>query len=233
MNDLVRAELLKLRVTRSSRWTMVAVLASVGVAVASAIATAGRGDVNLPLDTVEGVRNVLYAGASSGGVAVFVLGLLAMTGEHRFQTVTQTFLVSPVRTRVVGAKLVAYALVGAALGVMCGALTMAIGLPWLAGEGASPRLVQDVGLVLAGTVVTTVVYGVLGVAVGALFRNQTVAVVLSLLWMFGFEAVLVGFFPVVGRWQPRPCRPTPSAPATCCPCGPQPSSSPPGSPGSR
>ncbi len=200
MKRLIRSELLKFRTTPGFFWTLIALPAAVIAVLASAIATAGRD--NYPLDTVEGVRNVISGGASSGGLIVLILGILAMTGEYRHQTVTQTFLGTPVRGRVVAAKAATYALVGLAVALASGALTIAIGLPWLASKGAEVRIIDDIGVVLAGATACTVLYGALGVGVGALIRNQTTAIVISLAWVFLLEGVLVNLVPTLGRWLP-------------------------------
>ena len=49
----------------------------------------------------------VMSAASFGGVIVLIIGILIMGGEFRHGTVTSTFLISPKRGRVVGAKLVA------------------------------------------------------------------------------------------------------------------------------
>lgn len=100
------------------------------------------------------------------------------------------------------AKAATYALVGLAVALASGALTLAIGLPWLASKGADVRLIEDVGVVLAGATACTVLYGGLGVAVGALIRNQTSAIVISLAWVLLLEGVLVNLVPELGRWLP-------------------------------
>ena len=201
MNQLIRAELLKLRTTRTAFWTVIGLPAAVAVAVASAIATAGRSDMGFSLETVEGVRNVLGA-SSSGALIALILGILAMSGEYRHQTVTQTFLLTPLRHRVIAAKFVAFALVGLVLAVGASALTLATALPWLASEGADVRIVQDVGLVFLGATAGTVLYGALGVAVGALIRNQAAAIVIALAWIMVIEGLFVGLLPELGRWLP-------------------------------
>jgi ABC-2 type transport system permease protein len=201
MNQLIRAELLKLRTTRTAFWTMVGLPPAVALAVSSSIASAGRSGGGFSLGTVEGVRNVLGA-SSSGAVVALILGILAMSGEYRHQTVTQTFLVTPLRHRVVAAKFAAFALVGMALAVAATALTLAVALPWLAGEGAHVRIVQDMGLVFLGATAGTALYGAMGVAVGALIRNQAAALVIALAWMMLIENVFVGLLPALGRWLP-------------------------------
>ena len=100
------------------------------------------------------------------------------------------------------AKLATYALVGLLVSAAAGALTLAIGLPWLAAEGVHPRVFEDIGLVFAGSTAGTVLYGVLGVALGALVRSQTAAVALSLGWVLVLEGLFVGFLPALGRWLP-------------------------------
>ena len=75
---------------------------------------------------------------SSGVLTVLIIGILIMAGEFRHGTVTSTFLVSPKRGRVVGAKIVASALVGAAIAMAAAVLTLAVSVPWLASK-AHPR----------------------------------------------------------------------------------------------
>jgi len=201
MNQLIRAELLKLRTTRTGFWTVVGLPPAVALGVSSNIASAGRSGKGLSLETVEGVRNVLGA-ASSGTIIALILGILAMSGEYRHQTVTQTFLVTPLRHRVVAAKFAAFALVGLSLAVAASALTLAIALPWLAREGAHVRIIQDVGPVFLGATAATVLYGAMGVAVGALIRNPAAALVIALAWTMLIESMLVGLLPALGRWLP-------------------------------
>lgn len=188
MNQLIRAELLKLRTTRTAFWTAVGLPAVVALGVWSTIATAGREEAGLSLETVEEVRNVLGS-ASSGSLIALVLGILAMTGGYRHQTVSQTFLVTPLRQRVVAAKFAAFALVGLVLAVAASALTVATARPWLARKGADVRMVQDVGVVVLGATAGTVLYGAMGVAVGALVRKKAAAIV----------------FACFGSWCSRPC----------------------------
>ena len=55
--------------------------------------------------------------ASSGALLLLVIGILMTAGEFRHGTATATFLISPYRRRVIGAKLAAAALVEAAVAV--------------------------------------------------------------------------------------------------------------------
>ena len=105
MNNLIRAELLKLRTTRTFWWSVVAALAFVPVSIALAIAKIGTPH-GTSLDSAEGFRNVIAA-ASSGGLLVLLIGIMLMAGEFHFNTITSTFLITPQRKRVVGAKLAA------------------------------------------------------------------------------------------------------------------------------
>jgi ABC-2 type transport system permease protein len=199
---LIRAEWLKLRTI----WVALVMLAgTLGYTVLQTVATiltAGRVEGTFPLDSSEGVRLVLGA-PTRGLVFIVVLGILAMAGEFRHQTVTGTFLVCPDRGRVVAAKLALLALVGLAFTALATALTCAIALPWLAvkrvhlGGFSHDILLIVVGLLLAGALA-----GVLGVGVGALIRNQVAAVVVAVLWITVADALLVGLAPVVGRWTP-------------------------------
>lgn len=201
MRSLIQAELLKLRTTRTFRLYVVASLAFVPVTIALALNGAGK-DGNAALESSEGVRNVIAA-ASAGTLMLLLIGILVMAGEFRHNTATSTFLLSPDRSRVVGAKLAATGLVGVGVAIASSLLTLAIALPWLSAEGVDvgPRA-GDIGIVLLGALLATVVSAVAGVGVGALVPNQTVAVTVALVWMMTVEALLVSFKPEIGRWLP-------------------------------
>ena len=202
MMNLVHAELLKLRTTRMFYGNALAALAFVPLFVAIAIQTAGGEGRGAPLDTSEGLRNVLST-ASSGSLMVLMVGIMVMAGEFRHGTATSTFLVTPDRRHVVGAKLIASTLVGAGLAIVASVLSLAVAVPWLTAKDVSVDLLSaDVGLVLLGAIGATALYGLIGVGVGSLVRNQTAAVVGTLVWVLVVETSLVGFVPQVGRWFP-------------------------------
>lgn len=215
MRDVIHAELLKLRTTRMFWANALAALVFVPISVATAILTAGgQGGGAAALDTSEGIRNV-FAAASSGSIIVLVIGILVMAGEFRHNTATSTFLVSPNRRQVVGAKLAASALVGVGIAVVAAALTLAIALPWLAVENVHVDLFSgDVGIVLLGAIAATALYALVGVGVGSLIRNQTTAVVVAVVWVMVVEGILVSFAPDVGRWLPGGAAATLSGAAT-------------------
>ena len=128
------------------------------------------------------------AAASSGGVLMLVIGILMIAGEFRHNTITSTFLVTPDRKRVVGAKLAASAIVGVAIGIVASLLTLAIALPWLSrASSISARTARDILVVLAGGIAATAIGGLDGSRLGALMTNQTVAVTATLVWVFVVE----------------------------------------------
>jgi hypothetical protein len=201
MTRLIRAELLKVRSIRTFWWAVAAALAFVPVSIALAIGSAGI-DGNASLESSEGFRNVLAA-ASSGGILVMIIGIMMVAGEFRFNTVTSTFLVTPDRTRVVSAKLAASAIVGVAIGMVASALTVAISLPWLSSRHVDLAAHgSDIAFVLLGGIAATAIGGPVGVGIGAMLTNQTLAVTATLIWVLLVEQMLAAFSPGVARWFP-------------------------------
>ena len=201
MTQLIRAELLKVRSIRTFWWTVAATLAFVPVSIALAVASAGSNG-KAGLETTEGFRNVLAA-ASSGGVLVLIIGIVMVAGEFRFNTVTSTFLVTPDRTRVVSAKLAASAILGVAIGILASALTLVISLPWLSSRHVDLAAHgSDIALVLLGGIGATAIGGPVGVGIGAMLTNQTLAVTATLIWVLLVEQLLAAFSPGVARWFP-------------------------------
>ena len=123
---------------------------------------------------------------SSGALTVLIIGILIMAGEFRHGTVTSTFLVSPKRGRVVGAKIVASALVGTGIAIAAAVLTLAVSVPWLASKHIHRHILShNVGVVLLGGIAATAIYAAVGVGVGSLIRNQMAAVGVALGWVVG------------------------------------------------
>ena len=186
-----------------------------------------------PLDSADGISRVMAA-ASSGALLLLVIGILMTAGEFRHGTATSTFLISPDRRRVIGAKLAAAALVGAVVAARCPSLlTLAVALPWLATEGVdASAYTSEAVAALLGSVGATVLGAVVGVGFGAMVRNQTAAITVALVWTQVVEGILVGVRPrgrqVAARAAPRArwpaCR---RRTAACCRWAPPPCCSPP------
>jgi len=198
---LVRAEVLKLRTTRVFLGLCAATVAFTVLGVVAGILTAGTSG-SPRLSTSSGVRNIFGSGGQAGLFAL-ILGILSVTGELRHGTITQTFLVTPRRPSMVTAKLIAMLGAGLVLGLLASAVTVAVAWPWLAAKAVSVSLFSsDVGLVMVAVIAVTALFGVIGVGVGALVRNQVAAVVGALVWEFVVEPLLVALLPSVGRWLP-------------------------------
>ena len=201
MKHLIQAELLKLRTTRSFWLYIVTAIAFVPVTVALAVTGAGQ-DGSMPLASSDGVRNVIGS-AAGGGVVLLLIGIYVMAGEFRHNTATSTFLITPDRRQVVGAKLAASAFVGFVVGLAASVVTLAVALPWLsAKEVELTAHTGDIVVVLLGVLLATTLSPIVGVGFGALVPNQTVAVTAALLWITTVEGLAVSFRPEIGRWLP-------------------------------
>jgi ABC-type transport system involved in multi-copper enzyme maturation permease subunit len=199
MNNLIRAELLKLRTTRAFWGYMAATLAFVPVSIALSITAASDAT---PLASSEGLRGV-FSASSAGGLLVLLIGITMMAGEFRHNTATPTFLITPGRARVVAAKLAAGGIVGVVVAAVASLLTLAVALPWLAARDVDVSLLSaDVGLPILGALLSTGLAAAVGIGLGALMPNQTLAITVVIVWTSIVEALLVGFLPEVGRWLP-------------------------------
>jgi ABC-type transport system involved in multi-copper enzyme maturation permease subunit len=204
MIRLIRAELTKLATTRLI-YGMAAALAAFAVLIVAANAAGVEGAPPLSaysLPVLVATPVTLLSGAA------LLLGILGMAGEFRHQTVTQTFLVTPDRGRVVAAKLVAYPLAGIALALAILAFTAAVATGWLAATGITPSLPEPVayalGHVLLGAVLAAGLCALVGVGMAALVRNQVAALVGVAVWVLLVEGLLMSLLnaPSLGKWLP-------------------------------
>jgi ABC-2 type transport system permease protein len=203
MTRLVRAELAKLRTIRLFYGVTVAMAAFAVLTVVANVTSAGR-QSNPPL-SAHSLPALVGAPATLLAGAALLLGILGMTGEFRHHTITQTFLTTPDRGRVVAAKLAAYALAGIAVAILTLAITAAVALPWMNAKGLSVSVLDGrLGHVLGWTLLAAGLCGLVGVGIGALIRNQVAAVVGVLVWVLVVEGLLLGLLnvPSLGKWLP-------------------------------
>jgi hypothetical protein len=192
MTALIRGELIKTVSTRTALGYLAigAALAIVNVVIVSQFSV---------LDTVSDKRDAL-AGLP---ILLLLFGLVGAAGEYRHGTAVPAALVARHgRGWLLVARAGAYAATGLAIAAVMVAVSLAVGLPLVANE-PGPRLpVGDIALVAGGSLLAAALSATIGVAVGALVRNQVAGVVGALILAFlGMELLAavnedaVGFTP--------------------------------------
>jgi ABC-type transport system involved in multi-copper enzyme maturation permease subunit len=194
----IRSEFLKIRSTRS---TIGLVIGLVALMLLFVLLTGLLSHASA-LTSEEDQRNFLGIG-SLASLFSALAGLLVVTGEYRFGTIRPTFLVTPRRYVVVGAKYAAGLLAGIAFALIGQGLALAIGLGILSGRGI-PRSLSggDLAQLALGTLAASALWGGIGVGLGAVVRNQVAGVIGILAWVLLVENLLFGLVPSVGRFTP-------------------------------
>lgn len=199
MSALVRAELLSLRSLRSTY-----IIAAALLLLTAGITIADLSEIGKP--TMDSAAELREPMAASGGIvaAVFlaVMAAVRLGGEYRYETITQRLLASPVRRRLLYARIATYAALGAVISAVVLGACAAITAPMVDAKHLSLGLSSADGLRLAGEVMLSgALLSVLGVAIGLLTRSQTAAV-LTLAGVFVGERILTGLLGDVAHWLP-------------------------------
>jgi ABC-2 type transport system permease protein len=193
----MRTEFLKLHTTR----TPLVLLGAAQLVIVGGLSGLFVGDHPNVDDPVTAQRAIAHAGLVS--IFSLVLGVLAVAGEYRHRTITDTYLGTPRRGRVVAAKLGTYALTGAAFGVVSTVTAVAATAIWLAAKGGSLDLGSAaVWRTLAGCVVWNACFAAIGVGLGAMLRNVIAAVAAALAWLALVEGIVGQLLGGLGRWLP-------------------------------
>jgi ABC-2 type transport system permease protein len=192
MVRLVQGEFAKLWSTRLWLWLLVATIGLTALFASLNIAFNNAPDtLSPPLATAAGQRLLFGTAAGGAQTLVAVLAAIGMAGEYRHRTVTTTFLAAPHRGQVVAAKLITYALTGAAFAVASLAVVVAISWPWLSARGIDLVLTRSgIPATMAGVVAAVASFALLGVSLGALLRDQVAAVVGLLVYLFVAEPIV-------------------------------------------
>jgi ABC-2 type transport system permease protein len=200
----VRSEWRKLLATRSLVVLVVLSIAAAGglaVLVASVVPLsdlAGEG-----LESSQERSTVLVGGMGIARFLIGSLGVLVIGQEFRFATIRVTFTAEPRRGRVLAAKAIvvsAVSLVTALVGIV---IAIGAGAAILSARGSDVAVGDaDVIRTLVGWVLTTVLYGLAGLALGTVLRQPVGGIVLLVAWRMLVETIIGGVFPRVGAWLP-------------------------------
>ncbi|MGW0483493.1 ABC transporter permease [Nonomuraea sp. NPDC003214] len=205
MTALLSAEWTRLAATRLWLWGLLAALASGGLV--GLLALVGPENFNPPmpgLDTEQGTRVLL----GLLGFTVFapaLLGTVAVAAEHRHRTITTSTLFAPRRWTWLAAKLAVYTGAGLVYGVAASAVAGGALFGAAALKGVTLGLPASTVLALLGRIALTMaVYTLLGVAVGALLRNQVaaLAVVGAYFYMVETTLMLIPGVKLIYPWLP-------------------------------
>ena len=202
MNALVRAELLKLRSTRMPAWLLLATLAMAVLTVAFSIPSADATNNALSLDEPALLARIIGVSFGVPQVTMVLLGVLAFTQEVRYGTITSTFLVEPRRSRVLAAKGVALVLAGVVIAAATVVVALIASVAFIHRQHGNVTFGAELWQVAAAVFVVMALYGVIGLAVGSLLKDQIVAVVVALIWLTAVEHLLIEALPAVERWTP-------------------------------
>ena len=197
MSALLRSELRKMRTTRTNAGLLLGLVALILFGV-----IAGSFSSTIDLGVHEDQRSVIGNGAYAAAFAALI-GVMAMTSEFRHGTIRATFVFTPERARVVAAKALASVVVGICFGAFGAALSVGAGLGMIRARGY--RVLVDSGdirQIVLGAIVMSALWAAAGVGIGALLRNQVLAIVSLLAWVFVVESVLYELSPGVARFMP-------------------------------
>jgi ABC-2 type transport system permease protein len=198
MTNQLFAEIRKMRSTR----TNLGLLAGMVVLILLSVLLGGL--ISKPAElTSVGDQYMLLSTGTAGALFAALIGVMAITSEFRHGTIRPTFVVTPGRMRVLGAKVLASLLMGIVFGFVAIGLSFGIGYAILSGRGISLALGGgDILWLVFGTPAITAAWAALGVGVGALVRNQVAAVIGLIVWAMVIDNLLRGLVPRIGGYTP-------------------------------
>ncbi|HEY0697096.1 MAG TPA: ABC transporter permease subunit [Micromonospora sp.] len=134
----------------------------------------------------ENIAANLYTNGQFFGVLiVMVLGVIVVTNEFFHQTATTTFLITPRRTPVIVAKLVAAAVAGVLFWLVTTVLNLLIGPVLMTSFDLDSQLASGaIWRVVALNGMAYLLWAVFGVGFGVLMRSQIGATITSIVFYF-------------------------------------------------
>jgi len=188
MRRQLRSELAKLTTTP----TTVAILATLVGLAALAVGLHAYGLSTNQLATGSDQRKIFIdVAVNLGALFAALLGALSITAEIRAGTIRPTFLATPHRATVIGAKAVSVFAAGLLVGLVATGTVAGVGAVALDLRGLSVRLTAgDYVQFLGGGALGGGLLAVVGLAVGAVIRAQVPSLVALFAWLLFVENLL-------------------------------------------
>ena len=198
MREQMRSELVKLRSTRTNLGLL---FGMVGLVLLIVIVT---GAAVTPAELAKDEhQRALFGLGLAGGFIASLIGVMSITSEFRHGTIRPTFVFTPRRGRVVSAKVFSSFILGVIFGLITEAVAFAVGLAILAIRGVDVVVpTHELLFVALGSIACAALMAALGVGVGAVARNQVLAVIGVVVWFMVVENVMVGVWPQIGKFFP-------------------------------
>jgi len=193
VRPLLEAELIKLRTTRTF-------IALAGVAIGTSLLLTVVVAV-LGTPTRETVLADVFQSDTSA-FFITILAIVGITGEWRHRTITSSLLAAPHRLRFLTAKTLAFAVAGLVLSLAISLAITLVGLVILHARDLPVPDASDLLAQIARNALVAALLGGLGVGIGAVVRNQAVAVVAVLIVGFAIEPILLGVASDVAKFGP-------------------------------
>lgn len=143
-----------------------------------------------PLNDVQLAKSVYTGGISVAYMLTLAIGVLAIGAEYRHKTISATFLATPRRARVMGAKVIALLGIGAFYGALSLLSSVALGASILSIRGRTPFPDASVWRTLALSLLVLGLWALIGLGVGILIPNQVAALMISVGVAFIVEPLL-------------------------------------------
>ena len=205
MKNLLQSELRKLIYLRAN-WLLLiwsGLFAALGTVAPIMVLNSENNRIGFSgTNTPEGI-NAVFANAAGGYLFALIIGILIMTNEYRHGTAVGTFLVTPKRSTVLYAKLIAASFAGLIVQIfsyLCAVGSGFIALTFFEPHAPVPN--ELLWKVFRASVISGLVLGVVGVGLGALVKNQVAAVTGAVIWTLIVEGLVVAFVESIGKYLP-------------------------------
>jgi ABC-2 type transport system permease protein len=204
--DALRSEFTKIRSTRSTYWTLLAlILVCIGIGALASAGTASHPN-GISAASFDATQQSL-AGLYVGQLVIAALGALTITSEYSTGMIRTSLAVQPRRGVVFAAKAVVFAVVTLIVGLIASFGSFFVGQAILSGAHLSATLGQPNVLraVIGGALFLTAC-GMLAYGLGAILRHTAAAISAAIGLLFVLT-VLVQFLPQswqdnVDKWMP-------------------------------